>query len=195
VGIQRNFKPEQRYWAFGSTTNALFHITPRDGAYVWFAYYSPGHYKNNLVATAKTGSTTPQEIAYINKAKMRLKQISIGWRRYLKGVPNADLDGKRTWNLYGFAGFGLLLGRIENEHSVNIDTSNYIAPVKAGRANFKRLTFDVGAGFEIPIGADFYMYTEGRAWIPTSNYPSEFIFVNRNAPFTGMISLGLRLLF
>jgi hypothetical protein len=191
IGLQRNFKKEQQYWAFAHTTQALFHITAKNGVYIWFAYHTPGNYKNNLVATAKSGLTIPQEIPYINKAKMRLKEFSMGWRRYLKGTPDAETK----WNLYAYAGLGLMLGRIENEHNVSIDTADYVIPVRAGRANFKRLTLDLGAGWEMPIGADFFLYTDGRIWIPTTNYPSEFIFVNKDAPFTGMISLGLRLLF
>lgn len=191
VGLQRNFKKEQLYWAFGHTTQVIFHITPTDGAYIGFAYYSPGHYKNNLTASAKAPATTPQEIDYTNKAKMRLKQFTIGWRRYLKGQP----DGEKMWNLYGFAGFGLLLGNVNNTHSVAIDTADYNLPVLNGKADFKRLTLDLGAGWEYPVGADFFLYTEAKAWIPTTAYPSEFIFVNRNAPFTGMLTLGLRMLF
>ncbi len=191
VGVQRNFKKEQLYWAFGHTTHALFHITPKDGVYMWFAYYSPGHYKNELTATAKSASTVPQSIDYTNKAKMRLKQFSLGWRKYLKGTPDIETG----WNVYAFGGFGVLLGRIQNEHSVAIDTSNYNVPVRSGQSNFKRLTVDLGGGWEMPIGADMFLYTEGRVWVPTTDYPSDFIFVNRNAPFTGMIALGLRLLF
>ncbi len=191
IGLQRNFKKEQQYWAFAHNTQLLFHITPKNGVYAGFAYHTPGHYKNDLTATAKSVLTIPQNISYTNKAKMRLKQFSMGWRKYLKGTPDAE----KTWNVYAFGGFGLLLGRVENEHSVDIDTAGYNVPVRTGKANFKRLTVDLGAGYEVPIGADFFLYTEGRAWIPTTNYPSEFIFVNKNAPFTGMVSLGLRLLF
>jgi hypothetical protein len=191
IGVQRNFKKDQRYWAFGFTAQAQFHITAQDGVYAWFASYSPGHYKNNLTATAKDIVTIPQEIDYTNKGKMRLKQFSLGWRRYLKGTPDAE----KGWNLYAFAGFGIILGRVDNEHSVPIDTADYNVPVRSGRANFKRLTVDLGAGWECPIGADFYLYSEARAWVPTTAYPSDYIFVNRNAPFTGMVNLGLRLLF
>lgn len=191
IGAQRNFKNDQLYWAFGYTTQAQFHITSRDGVYAWFAAYSPGHYKNKLTATAKSPVTLPQEIAYTNKGKMRLKQFSLGWRRYLKGTPDAEKGS----NFYAFGGFGLLLGRVDNEHSPTIDTADYNTPVRSGRANFKRLTLDLGAGWEYPIGADFYLYSEGRVWVPTTAYPSDYIFVNNNAPFTGMINLGLRLLF
>jgi hypothetical protein len=191
LGVQRNFKKDQLYWAIGYTAQAQFHITSRDGAYAWFATYSPGHYKNSLVAPAKSSSTFPQEIAYENKGKMRLKQFSLGWRRYLRGAPDAESQ----WSLYAFGGFGLLLGRVENEHSVTIDTADYDIPVLSGTANFKRLTLDIGAGYEYPVGADFYLYTEARAWIPTTAYPSDYIFVNKNAPFTGMLNVGLRILF
>jgi hypothetical protein len=191
IGVQRNLKKDQTYWAFGFTAQAQFHITARDGVYAWFASYSPGHYKNELTATAKSVVTIPQEIDYTNNGKMRLKQFSVGWRRYLKGTPDAE----KGWNLYAFGGFGLILGRVDNKIPETIDTADYNIPVRSGRANFKRLTVDLGAGWEHPLGADFYLYSEIRTWIPTTDYPSEYIFVNRNAPFTGMVNLGLRLLF
>ena len=191
VGLQRNFKKGQLYWAFGHTTHALFHFTPKDGIYVWFAYYSAGKFKNNISATAKSALTLPQQVNYINSARMRLKEFSVGWRKYLKG--NAEIE--KSWNLYSFAGFGLLLGSVQNTHSVNIDTAIYAIPVRTGKANFKRLTLDLGLGFEVPLGGDLYFYTEGKVWIPTTDYPSKYIFINDNAPLVGMLGAGIRVLF
>ena len=102
---------------------------------------------------------------------------------------------KEGYNIYGYAGFGLLLGRMDNSHSVSTDTTLYNVPVLAGKANFKRLTVDLGLGWEIPIGGDFYFYTEGKVWIPTTNYPSKYIFVNSNAPYVAMLGAGIRILF
>jgi hypothetical protein len=31
--------------------------------------------------------------------------------------------------------------------------------------------------------------------IPTTDYPSQYLFVNENAPFTASLNLGIRLLF
>ncbi len=191
VDIQRSFKKEQQFWAVGHTTIANFHLAPKNGIYVWFCYYSDGIFKNQLVATAKLPSTTPQQINYVNNAKMRFKQFSVGWKHYLKGTP----DTETKWNLYGYAGLGLLLGRVINTHSVPTDTARYNVPVRSGKANFKRLTLDIGLGYEHPIGGDFYLYTEGKAWIPTTDYPSEFIFVNAKAPVAVMVAFGIRLLF
>ena len=191
VGLQRNFKKDQSYWAVGHTTQAQFHLAPKDGIYVWFAYYSSGRFQNSINATAKSPLTLPQQVHYTNSSRMRLKQFSVGWRKYLKGTPDAE-DG---WNLYGYAGFGLLLGRVDNTHSVFIDTAVYNVPVQSGKANFKRLTMDLGLGFEFPIGGEFYLYSEGRVWIPTTDYPSKYIFVNNNAPFVAMLGAGVRILF
>ena len=109
----------------------------------------------------------------------------------MKGTPDAE----KSWNLYGFAGFGLLLGQVENTHSVSIDTAVYAVPVLSGKAQFKRLTMDLGVGWEIPIAGDFYFFTEGKVWIPTTDYPSKYIFVNNNAPLVAMLGLGIRILF
>jgi len=191
VSAQRNFKKEQRYWAAGHTLQALFHITPKNGVYVLFAYYSRGTYRNNLTAPAKSALTTPQQINYTNKGKMGLKQISIGWRKYIKGRP----DLEKGWSLYSNAGFGLLFGKIDNSHSVGIDTALYAVPVFSGGGSFKRLTLDLGLGWETPIGAEMYLYTEGKVWVPTTNYPSKYLFVNSNAPLVAMLSGGIRIFF
>jgi hypothetical protein len=122
---------------------------------------------------------------------MRFKQISIGWKKYLKG--RSDIE--EGWNLYAYGGFGLILGRVDNTHSVSIDTVVYKVPVRMGKANFKRLTLDLGLGGELPLGADVFFYAEGRIWIPASDYPSKYIFVNDNAPLAGMINAGIRILF
>ena len=191
LGLQRSFKKEQRYWAVGHTVHTHFNFTPKEGMYLWISYYSNGKFSNDLTATAKSGATNPQQKNYVNKAIMRFKHFSIGWKHYLKGTYDAD----GTWNLYTYGGFGLLMGRVDNSHSIAIDTSLYNVPVLKGRAFFKRLTVDVGLGWEVPIGGSVYFYNEVRVWIPTTDYPSDHIFVNQNAPLVGMLNFGIRVLF
>lgn len=189
--LQRNFKKGQQYWGGGHTVQTQFHFTPKDDAYALVSYYTNGKFSNNVTATAKSPVTLPQQVNYVNNAVMRFKQVSIGWKKYLKGT----YDIEEGWNLYSYAGFGLILGRVENTHSVTIDTSDYQVPVRSGKANFKRLTLDLGLGWEAPLGSEVFLYAEGRVWIPTTDYPSKFIFVNDNAPLVGMISAGIRILF
>jgi hypothetical protein len=189
--LLRSFKKEQQYWAVGQTVHLHFHFTPRDGVYAWIAYYSDGKFRNDLTASAKSPATTPQQVNYQNKAQMRFKHVSLGWKRYLKG----NADAEKNLNIYSYAGFGLMIGRVINTHSPGVDTSRYIVPVASGKANFKRLTFDLGLGLEVPVGGDIFLYFEGRALVPTTDYPSKYLFVNKNAPFTGIANLGMRILF
>ncbi len=191
LGLQRSFKKGQQYWAGGHTVHLQFNLTPKEGPYVWASYYSVGKFRNNVTATAKSPSTTPQQINYVNSAEMRFKQVSIGWKKYFKG--NCEIED--GWSLYAYAGFGLLIGRVENSHSVSLDTNTYNVPVRAGKANFKRLTADLGLGWEVPIGGAVFFYNEVRVWIPTTDYPSKYIFVNDNAPVVGMLNFGIRILF
>ena len=191
ASLLRSFKKGQRYWSIGQTVNFLFHFTPRDGAYAWFSYYSNGKFSNMVNATAKSGSTVPQTVNYQNKAEVQFKHISLGWRRYLVGTSDAE----KNWNVYGYAGFGLMLGHVVNTHSVPLDTSMYVVPVLSGKAHFKRLTIDLGLAAEYPVGADVFMYFEGRALIPTTDYPSNYLFVNKHAPFTALVNAGFRILF
>lgn len=191
LDAQRSFKKEQQYWSIGHTLQTQFHIGPKEGVYAWLSYYSKGKFNNEVTATAKSPSTLPQQINYTNSANMRFKQVSVGWKKYLKGT----FDAKAKWNLYACAGFGLVFGRVDNTQSAVIDTALYNVPIRDGRANFKRLTIDGCLGGELPLGADLFLYTEGRAWIPTTDYPSKYIFVNKDAPLIGMINFGIRVLF
>ncbi|MEN9549132.1 MAG: hypothetical protein RIR12_1723 [Bacteroidota bacterium] len=191
VSLQRNFSKNQIFWSVGHTVQAQIPITEKNGAYIAFGYITNGLFANQLTATAKNTSTNPAVINYKNNAAMKLRHLSIGWRHYIKGSPAAE----QGWSIYGFAGFGLTAGDITNVHSVVIDTVQYAVPVLSGSAKFKRLTLDVGGGFEKLLGGDIYLYTEARANIPASDYPSKFLLTNRNAPFTAALALGLRLLF
>ena len=191
VSLLRSVKEEQRYWAFGQTVAFHFHFTPKDEAYAWICYYSNGKFSNVITADAKSSATVPQQITYLNNSELRFRHISLGWKRYLKGTYNSD----KSWNLYAYAGFGLMLGRVVNTHSTTIDSSLYSIPVLSGKGNFKRLTFDLGLGVEFPLGASVYVYFEGKTLLPTTDYPSPYLLVNENAPLTVSANLGLRILF
>jgi hypothetical protein len=193
VSLQRSFKKDQRFWTIGQTIAIEWHFTPREGVYALVCYYSNGGFKNNLSANAKSPATSPQQIFFTNKAQVRLKQISFGWKHYLIGTSYAE----KNWNLYTIAGFGLIFGKAGNNYSIAIDTSLYDAPMQPinGSGHFKRLTLDLCIGWEMPLGGDIFVYSTAKAWIPTTEYPSKYLFVNNNAPFAAMISAGLRILF
>ena len=59
----------------------------------------------------------------------------------------------------------------------------------------KMLSIVPGIGVDRYIGADIYIYAEVRVWIPTDGFPSRYIYINDRAPWTGMASLGLRVMF
>ena len=89
----------------------------------------------------------------------------------------------------------MLLGRVINTHSPAIDTSLYDLSVKSGKANFKRLTLDLGLGWEADLGGNIYFYNEARVWVPTTDYPSKYIFINKDAPLVASLNFGIRILF
>ncbi len=191
VSLIHNFKKGQRYWAVGQTVSGQFHFTPKETLYVWLAYSSNGKFTNELTAFAKDTATIPQQVNYKNHAKLRFNHFSIGWKHYLKGSYNAE----ENWNLYGYAGFGLLSGIIENNQTAVIDSASYNISVLSGKGKFKRLTLDLGLGYEAPVGGDIFFYAEGRVFVPTTDYPSKYLFENDNAPFSGSFNLGFRILF
>lgn len=191
MDLQRNFKKQQQYWAVGSHIQFCFHLTPKDGIYSWFGFYTNGNFSNRLTATAKLPTTVPQQINYRDSSQMRFRHFSIGWKKFIKGLPNAE----KGWNLYSSAGFGLLLGKAFNYSSTRPDSALYDLPILPGEGNFRRLTLDLGLGVEFPLGADIYLYSEARTFIPTSDYPSKYIFINEKAPMVGSLGAGIRILF
>jgi len=124
---------------------------------------------------------------------MKLRQLSIGIKRYLIG----SYKKLEKFNLYGAAGFGLMMGKAYNNFSVNVDTVLYAVQNKIvnGSGNFKRLSFDLAGGWEFPIAYEIFIYTEARVHIPTTEYPNKYLLKNNNAPFVSSINFGIRVLF
>ena len=192
LAVVRSFKKDQRFNAAGQTIVIHFHFAKKEGAYIWYGYSAPGKFINNFTATAKSPSTIPAAIDFKSYSQISFHTLSVGWKHYLKGAYNAE----ESWSLYFTAGFGLVGGKVRNTYTIAKDTSNYNFPSNPidGKGKFKRLTLDVALGYEIPIGMDIFLFGEGRVWIPASDYPSKYLFINHNAPFVGSVNIGLRIL-
>ncbi len=193
LSLLKSIKKDQRFFTAGQNIVGHFNYTKKDAVFISVAYYSTGKFKNNLSAKAKLSTTVPQVISFDNLAEMKIKQVSLGMKHYFKGT----IDAEGQWNLYGTAGFGLLIGIIQNTYSTNIDSGKYFLPSNPipGKGNFKRLTMDLGLGAELPLGAGMFFYGEGRVWLPSSSYPSSYLFVNEKAPFIITTNFGIRILF
>lgn len=189
--LLRNFNQQQKFWVFGQTVQLNFPVSPKESVYTWISYYTSGRFKNNFSAIAKGAATTPQQVFYTGYTGLRYRHLSIGWKHYFLGSFNSE----NIWNVYGYAGFGLLMGKANNRNSQRIDTSLYAttSPLEGDKA-FKRLTLDAGLGSEMPLGTDVYLYTELRTWTPTSHYPSPYLYKNNyHLPAAAAVNLGLRI--
>lgn len=193
ASVLRSYHSTQKFWAFGQTVNANFHLTPVHGVYLFVSYYSPGEFVNQVKAIARQPGTQPQQIDINNRAEINYKTISVGYKRYLKGNAYAE----ENWNLYGYAGFGLIMANAKNNYQMNLDTSVYQPPAQPIHAEgrFQRLTLDVALGGEVPIRGDLYLYLEGRSWVLTSQYPTPLLLENKNTPMLFAANFGLRILF
>ena len=191
VDVIYSFRKQQKFWTIGQTIAGHLHFTPKDGAYAMFSYSGNGKFRNQLEATANDVSTVPQQFDFVNKATMSFYHVSLGWKRYFVGTYNNE----NGWNLYGYAGFGLVLGKIFNAQSPPVDTFTYHSPVMAGRSSFRRLTIDFAGGFEVPAGGGVYFYTEGRMLVPATDYPNKYLLIYNDAPLIGSVNLGVRILF
>lgn len=191
ISLMRNFSPGQKFWALGETVQGNVHFSSKETMYAWVTYYTPGKFKNNFTADAKSAAASPLTIPFRSTSKWRNNEFSIGWKHFIRGT----CDQEDAVNIYGMAGFGLMFTKVENIFSPSVDTSQYTAPLLPGTSKFYRLTFDLGVGAEYPLGADFFIYSDLRTWIPTSDYPSKYLFSNKNVPLPFMISAGLRILF
>lgn len=188
--LLRNFNEDQKFWAFGQTVQLNAHFSKKEALYAWISYYTNGRFKNNFTATAKAPATVPQQTIHTVYSALRFRQFSLGWKHFFIG----SFDSEQMWNAYGYAGFGLLFGRADNRYSQRVDTSLYHTESAApGSGRFKRLTFDLGVGSEFPLGTDVFVYTELRTWIPTTNYPSPYLYSNSGKfPSAAAVNLGLR---
>lgn len=193
LSILRNFDGKQKFIVVGQTVLPQWHFDKKTTVYAWFTYHGNGKYKSTLTATAKSPSTQPQRFSFTNNSEMRLRQVSIGVKKYFFG----SYDKLENFSFYGAAGFGLIIGTASNNFSVSVDTSLYTIQnnVIYGSGDFKRLTLDLIAGLDFPISYEVFFYTEARMHIPTTNYPNSYLLKNSNAPFVAGINLGLRILF
>ena len=193
ISLLHNFDPQQKFTVAGLTILPQWHLDKKNTVYAWLNFHWKGKYENTLIATAKSPTTQPQTISFSNQSEMKLKQISFGFKRYLIGSYNR----LEKFNLYAAAGFGLMYGNASNMFSSNIDTALYTIQynVVHGSGDFKRLTFDITGGVEFPFSYEFYIYSEIRMYIPTTDYPSKYLLNNSHSPFLCGINLGLRILF
>ena len=193
LSFLHNFDGRQKFTTVGQTVLPQWHLDKRNTVYAWFTYYSNGKYKSTLNATAKSPGTQPQSISFANQSEMRLRQLSIGVKRYFIG----SFENLEKFNLYATGGFGLIIGSASNIFSRYIDTTLYTIQnnVINGSGDFKRLTLDLTGGLEFPVSYEIFVYSEIRMHIPTTNYPNSYLLKNSNAPFLGGISIGLRVLF
>jgi len=192
ASLLRNLNRRQKFWAFGQTVHLNFPLSEKDAVYAWISYYTPGKFKNNFVAVAKDPLFSPQQVSYTAYSALRYRQLSIGWKHYFTGAYNEELD----WSIYGLAGFGMLIGKATNTYDRPVDTASYQVQSPAeGSGNFKRLTFDVGLGVDFPVSTGVFLYTELRTWIPTTRYPSTYLYKdNYHIPALAIVNLGIRLL-
>ena len=193
ASMLRSLDSKQRFTVFGQSVYLKLHLTNTSTVYGLVTYHLNGKYNNSFIAQAKQPGTVPQRVSFTNRSEMRLRHVSFGYKHYLRG----HYGNESSFNIYGMGGFGLVIGRAINIFSTPIDTSQYFVPnnIVEGSGNFKRLTLDVMAGFEIPVGYELYVYSEARVHIPTSDYPSGYLVKNENAPFFAGINLGVRILF
>jgi hypothetical protein len=187
----RNFSPQQKFWAVGQTLQANAHFSLKQTAYFWLDYYTEGRFKNKFTATTKALLTIPQQLSYTANGRLTYRQISLGLKHYFRGAFNAEAG----YNIYGLAGFGLLFAQVGNSNSVAIDTSLYQTPVVEGEGSFRKLTFDLGIGGEVPIGGNFFLFADGRTWLPASSNTVAYLHSQKNVPLPFMVSAGMRILF
>jgi hypothetical protein len=193
ISLLHNFDGQQKFTVVGQTILPQWHFDKKSTLYAWFTYHANGKYKGTLTAIARSPSTQPQSFSFTNESQMRLRQLSVGFKRYLIG----SFESLEKFNIYVAGGFGLMMGTASNIFSTYIDTALYTvqSTVVHGTGDFKRLTFDITGGVEFPISYEIFIYSEIRMHVPTTDYPSSYLVKSSNAPFLGGFNFGIRVLF
>jgi len=193
ISAMRNFDGKQPFTVPGQSVGLQWHPDKRYSLYSYFTYHGHGRYLNNLQANAKQPSTQPQVINFANRSEMRLHHLSVGVKKWLNG----SFRNTEQLTLYLTGGFGLIMGKAFNTFNVAVDTSLYTIQdnIVSGSGDFKRLSLDLSAGLEYPMGYAFFIFSEARVMIPTTSYPSNYLLKNNNAPFLGSLNIGVRIIF
>lgn len=193
ASLLRNFDGRHTFTVIGQTIHGQWHMDQKSTVYAWLTYHTDGKYRSSLVATARSVTTLPQTISFTTNSQMSLRHLSIGLKRYLLG----SFQKLEKLSLYGAGGFGLIIGKATNNFSMAIDTSLYTVQnnILSGSGEFKRLSFDITAGWEIPVAYEIFVFSEARIHIPVSGYPNNYLLKNSNVPFSGSVNLGVRILF
>ncbi len=189
--VQRNFSSGQEFWTIGQSIRGEWKMGRGPALYAGLSYFSAGKFTNGLEAPAKDPATLPQRVAFDNNGRLRFTEISLGLKPYILG----KWDAEERWSVYGITGLGLLMGRVDNVQSTNIDTALYSLPVLPGRGRFGRLTLDLGLGIEVPMGGDLFIFSETKSFIPISTYPSAYLLDPGYTPLTLNMGLGVRVIF
>ncbi|MFL5739681.1 MAG: hypothetical protein ACJ75B_05655 [Flavisolibacter sp.] len=192
LSLAHNFSPDQQFWAIGQTFQGDFHFSKKETGYIWFNYYRNGKFRNDVTAEAKSPQTTPSTYTYPLQSRWQGTEFSVGWRHYFKG----SFDEEITWSLYGLGGLGVSVFRVENNIMTTMDTSLYdLPPPTVGKGQFRRLILDLGVGAEYPASGNIYLYGDIRTWLPASDYPSSYMYSNKNVPLLFSLSGGIKILF
>lgn len=190
MSLLRNNSPKQRFWTVGQTVHVQVHASKKESLYAWLSYYLNGYFNTPITGTAKDAAITPVTVSRQLNATWRYRHLSIGWKHYFMG----SFNNEATWNIYGYGGFGLLLTKVSNSLDQSIDTTYYRVPVTVTNGKFNKLTFDLGVGTEKPIGTDVYLFSEIKALLPASDYPSPLLVQNNKVPFATSLNAGIRIL-
>lgn len=189
--VQRNFSSGQEFWTIGQSIRGEWKTGKAPALYAGISYFAAGKFTNELEASAKDPATLPQRVDFNNNGRLRFTEISLGLKPYILGAWAAE----DRWSVYAVTGLGLLMGRVDNTQSSNIDTTLYSLPVLPGRGRFNRLTLDLGLGFEVPVGGDLFVFSEAKSFIPISTYPSTYLLDPGYTPLTLNLGLGVRVIF
>jgi hypothetical protein len=191
IALLRNMGKNQQFFTAGQTLVFNYHFTPKHSFYGWFMYYLPGKFSNEFLATAKDAATNPQQINYKVNASWAYREISFGWKYYLKGSPT-NASG---YNIYSLAGLGLMFSKSSN--ATTLDTALYQpeARPELGERNFARLNLDLGLGAEFPVASNIYLYADLRTWVNTSSYPVTVFHSDKHATQALSVHFGMRILF
>jgi hypothetical protein len=192
VSLTRNFNRQNTYFALGHDVRMEYHFGEKLSGMVSFGYFSNGKYSNRVSAPAILPATSPASITYGVNTKLSMQHLTMGARYFFKG----NYKTEQGYNLYGYAGYGILFLQATNTFDSPVDTGRYkaLAPYE-GSGKINRLTLDLALGVDFAVGPDVFLYGESRAIIPMTDYPSNYVRFNKGYPFPLSLNLGIRVLF
>lgn len=191
LSLARQMRTEENFWSPVQTIRISYPFSNKISAYASLGYANGHETRHPAATTAFYDSVSPRTIRYTAITTWRTRHGSLGLKYYILGSHAAEAGS----NIYLLAGVGGMSVKTSTKYSVSVDTSNYMPIIPyQGEGAETTWSYEAGAGYERPLGGNFFWYLEAKTWQPQGTIKSPYL-LGEDKSRVLMFGAGLRILF